>query len=66
MSMNNHHILIVEDEDIIRTSLRKLLERHDFNISEAISVKAAQQSFNLNDFDLVISDLRLQRRHRPD
>lgn len=59
MSMNNHHILIVEDEDIIRTSLRKLLERHDFNISEAISVKAAQQSFNLNDFDLVISDLRL-------
>lgn len=59
MSMNNHHILIVEDEDIIRTSLRKLLERHDFKVSEAISVKAAQQSFNLNDFDLVISDLRL-------
>jgi DNA-binding NtrC family response regulator len=59
MIMNNHNILIVEDEDIIRTSLRKLLERHDFTVSEAISVKAAQQSFNLNDFDLVISDLRL-------
>jgi DNA-binding NtrC family response regulator len=56
---STQHILIVEDEDIIRASLRKLLERHDFSVSEAVSVKAAQESFNLSDFDLIISDLRL-------
>ena len=35
------HILIVEDEDIIRASLRKLLERCGYSVSEAISVKEA-------------------------
>ena len=59
MNKTQHQILIVEDEEVIRTSLRKLLERNGFSVSEAISVKAAQQAFNLNSFDLVISDLRL-------
>ena len=59
MNNDQHHILIVEDEEIIRTSLRKLLQRNDFLVSEATSVKAAQESFNLNSFDLVITDLRL-------
>jgi two-component system response regulator HydG len=59
MSQSAKHILIVEDEDIIRASLRKLLERCGYSVSEAISVKAAQESFNLNEFDLIISDLRL-------
>ena len=59
MNKDQHHILIVEDEEIIRTSLRKLLQRNDFLVSEATSVKAAQESFNLNSFDLVITDLRL-------
>ena len=56
---NPKNILIVEDEDIIRSSLRKLLERHHYEVSEAVSVKAARESFNLNSFDLIISDLRL-------
>ena len=29
-----NHILIVEDEEIIRSSLRKLLERHDYLVSD--------------------------------
>jgi DNA-binding NtrC family response regulator len=36
-----------------------LLERYQYVVSEAISVKTAQEAFNLNDFDLIISDLRL-------
>ncbi|MDG1813096.1 MAG: sigma-54 dependent transcriptional regulator [Porticoccaceae bacterium] len=59
MSNHSKNILIVEDEEIIRSSLRKLLERHNYLISEAVSVKAARKSFNLNNFDLIISDLRL-------
>ena len=54
-----NHILIVEDEEIIRSSLRKLLERHDFLVSDAVSIKSARELFEISDFDLIISDLRL-------
>jgi DNA-binding NtrC family response regulator len=52
-------ILIVEDEAIIRMALRKLLERHDFEVREAGSVKEATTKHNFDNFDLIISDLRL-------
>ncbi|RYY73976.1 MAG: sigma-54-dependent Fis family transcriptional regulator [Gammaproteobacteria bacterium] len=52
-------ILIVEDESIIRNALRKLLERNQYEVNEAPSVKEATSKFNLKDFDLIISDLRL-------
>ncbi len=52
-------ILIVEDESVIRVALRRLLERNGYQISEAGSVQAAEKEYNLADFDLVISDLRL-------
>ena len=52
-------ILIVEDEEIIRISLRKLLERHDYDVSDAVSIKAASENVDFNDFALIISDLRL-------
>jgi DNA-binding NtrC family response regulator len=54
-----NHILIVEDEEIIRSSLRKLLERHDFLVSDAVSIKSASELFEFSEFDLIISDLRL-------
>jgi len=53
------HILIVEDEGIIRSALRRLLERNGFQISEAATVSEAQNLLNQQTFDLVISDLRL-------
>ncbi|MFZ5723849.1 MAG: sigma-54-dependent transcriptional regulator [Pseudomonadota bacterium] len=53
------HILIVEDENVIRSSLRKLLERNGYSVAEAGSVQEAQERFDTGDFDLVISDLRL-------
>src|SRR5210317_1415482 len=52
-------ILVVEDESVIRTALRRLLERHDYQVSESGSVQEAETQHNLGDFDLVISDLRL-------
>ena len=52
-------ILIVEDETIIRNALRKLLERNQYEVSEAPSVKEATSKFQLKEFDLIISDLRL-------
>lgn len=52
-------ILIVEDEIIIRTALRKLLVRNKYDVKEASSVKEATSKFALDSFDLIISDLRL-------
>ena len=52
-----HRILIVEDESIIRMALRKLLERHDYHVSEAESVQEATRSYDITHFDLIISDL---------
>ncbi|MCC1497886.1 sigma-54 dependent transcriptional regulator [Alcanivorax sp. 1008] len=52
------HVLIVEDEPVIRGALRKLLERHDHSVVEAESVEQASDH-DLHDFDLIISDLRL-------
>jgi DNA-binding NtrC family response regulator len=54
-----HKILVVEDESVIRAALRRLLERNDYQVSEADSVQEAEKQYNLADFDLVISDLRL-------
>ena len=53
------HILIVEDETIIRSALRRLLERNQYQVSEAGSVQEAQERYSIPGFDLVISDLRL-------
>ncbi|WP_292955547.1 MULTISPECIES: sigma-54 dependent transcriptional regulator [unclassified Neptuniibacter] len=52
-------ILIVEDETIIRAALRRLLEKHHFNVDDAASVDDATSRFKLDDFNLIISDLRL-------
>ncbi|NLC09140.1 MAG: sigma-54-dependent Fis family transcriptional regulator [Gammaproteobacteria bacterium] len=53
------HILIVEDEPIIRSALKRLLERNGYQTSEAGSVQEAQPLLAANEFDLIVSDLRL-------
>ncbi|MGB4344274.1 MAG: sigma-54 dependent transcriptional regulator [Moraxellaceae bacterium] len=53
------HILIVEDEALIRSSLKRLLERHNYTISEAGSVADASERYSLDEFDLIITDVRL-------
>ncbi len=52
-------ILVVEDESVIRSALRRLLERSEYKVSEAASVREAESNHKLTDFDLIISDLRL-------
>ncbi len=52
------HILIVEDEKVIRSALRRLLERNDHQVDEAESLTEAQGKA-LEQYDMIISDLRL-------
>ena len=53
-----NRILIVEDEEIIRQALKKVLVRQQFEVEEAGSVAEALV-LQPETFDLVISDLRL-------
>jgi DNA-binding NtrC family response regulator len=52
-------ILIVEDEEIIRSALRKLLTHAGYNVADAGSVEEATEHHEPGQFDLIISDLRL-------
>ena len=53
------HILIIEDEPIIREALSRLLQRNDYTTSEAGSVQEALSQYDINSFNLIISDVRL-------
>ncbi len=52
-------ILIVEDEEIIRSAVRKLLQHAGYEVADAGSVEEAEDNHDPSDFDLIISDLRL-------
>lgn len=52
------HILVVEDETIIRQSICRLLQRNNYQVTDADSFNAARD-LDLSQFDLIISDLRL-------
>jgi len=52
-------ILIIEDEDVIRNALRRLLERHGYQVSAARSVEQALTRHQPDSFELILADLRL-------
>ncbi len=52
------HILVVEDEAIIRQAIRRLLQRHDHEVTDVDSLDAAKEQ-DFSQFDMIISDLRL-------
>ena len=54
-----NQILVVEDEVVIRAALRRLLERHEYRVCEAGSVKESLEKYDVDSFDVIISDLRL-------
>jgi len=56
-------ILIIEDEDVIRNALRRLLERHGYSINDAPSIEDTE---DISGYDLIISDLRLPGRPGTD
>ncbi|ALM54164.1 sigma-54-dependent transcriptional regulator [Halomonas huangheensis] len=58
MSVHTSRILIVDDDPISRSNIKRLLERHEHDVVEADCVDEASQH-DLDSFDLVISDLSL-------
>ena len=57
------HILIVEDEDAIRRVLVKILseENSSYSIDEAENGLVAQEKIKLNDYDLILSDIKMPK-----
>ncbi len=53
-----NQILIIEDEEVIRRAVKRLLERNGYQVTEAGSVEEAKTRA-LASFDLIISDVRL-------
>ncbi len=56
--MSRKNILIVEDEIVVRSSLKKFLEKNNYKVYEADSVKEAMNQ-DLSRFCLIITDLKL-------
>lgn len=54
-----NRILIVEDEQVIREALTKLLQRNDYKVDSAESVEQAQHKYQLSDYSLLLVDVRL-------
>jgi len=55
----NKKILIIDDEPYIRDMLQIYLEKHDFNITIASSVKDGIKKINSEFFDIIIADMML-------
>ena len=54
-------ILLVEDSDIVRESLRRLLERPGYDVTEARDGAEASSSPSAGEFDLVSTDVMMPR-----
>jgi DNA-binding NtrC family response regulator len=54
-----YRILVIDDEDAIRESLRAFLEDYDYEVSAAGSAEEAMQLLESQLFDLAVVDMRL-------
>jgi DNA-binding response OmpR family regulator len=54
-------ILVVEDEEKIRTALTDFLEFHDFNVTQAVDGLEAERLVEQKNFDLILLDLMLPK-----
>ena len=51
------HILVVDDDDMMRAFIKELLKINDFKITEAANGKLGLKEFRENTPDLVITDI---------
>jgi len=56
---NKHKLLLVDDEDPLRTLVKHELESQGFDVDEADSGAAAIEKMGSNKFDLVVLDIRM-------
>jgi CheY-like chemotaxis protein len=52
-------ILLVEDQDLVRSALRMMLELDEHQVTEASNGAEALNSFAMGEFDLIITDFEM-------
>lgn len=52
-------VLVVDDEEMMRQLLKKILEREGYMVQEADSVADARNILSSKDFDVVVSDIKM-------
>src|SRR4029450_4368600 len=57
--MSPHTILVVEDEELMRSILRRLLESSGYEVVTADSAESALSAFGENDIAVTISDIKM-------
>ncbi len=55
----NRVILLVEDEDLLRTSLAELLTEEGYDVAQAANGREAYEQLVERPFDLILSDIRM-------
>ena len=51
------HVLLIDDEKLVRLTVRKILEAEGYEVSEAEDGMVGLESFKQQPFDLVITDI---------
>jgi DNA-binding response OmpR family regulator len=57
--MTNNRILLVDDDEVVRFSLGKVLEQHGFAVTTAANVSEALKHINSTVFDVLLTDLHM-------
>lgn len=55
------HILIVDDDDAVRRTLRDVFEWSKFKVSIASSAAEAERMLRVQSFDIVLTDMRMEK-----
>jgi CheY-like chemotaxis protein len=53
------NILVIDDEELVTESLRRLLKKEGYNVTIAKNSKEAMDSIKVLDFNLIVSDIRM-------
>ena len=57
--INNHHILLVEDDESLQEHIEKLLKNNNYIVSKAKNIAESENLIKLFVFDLIILDVML-------
>jgi len=60
--MTKKSVLVVEDEELMRTILRQLLQDAGYNVFTADSAETALELFSQNDVDITLTDIKMSGR----
>ena len=58
-NQGKHHLLVVDDEEVIREGMRRILSAEGYHVDTSASGRTAIEKIQEQDFDVVITDLKM-------